>query len=106
MRELADADRIRRFMQALGREADADGACYFTGGATAVLVGWRDSTIDVDVRFEPESDRLLRAMIERELVQPRRALSYFEEIEHQLYRFPAVDPGAFRRRVEEAFRRP
>ena len=60
MRELADADRIRRFMRAFGREADAEGTCYLTGGATAVLVGWRESTIDIDIRLEPESDRLLR----------------------------------------------
>jgi hypothetical protein len=35
---------------------------YFTGGATAVLMGWRDSTIDVDLRFEPELDELFRAL--------------------------------------------
>ncbi len=62
MRRLADADRIRRFMQALGAEADAPGRVYFTGGATAVLVGWRASTIDVDVKFVPEHDRLFRAI--------------------------------------------
>jgi hypothetical protein len=32
---------------------------YLTGGATAVLEGWRDSTVDVDVRFEPDSDDAL-----------------------------------------------
>jgi hypothetical protein len=32
---------------------------YLTGGATAVLEGWRESTIDVDVRFEPDSDAAL-----------------------------------------------
>ena len=62
MREVADADRIRRFMRAVGAEADGDGAAYLTGGATAVLVGWRSTTIDVDVMFVPESDRLLRAL--------------------------------------------
>jgi hypothetical protein len=62
MREVADADRIRRFMQALGRAADAHGSCYLTGGATAVLVGWRGSTIDVDVRLVPEAEALLRAI--------------------------------------------
>jgi hypothetical protein len=36
---------------------------YLTGGATAVLEGWRTSTIDVDVRFEPESDDLLRELV-------------------------------------------
>jgi hypothetical protein len=33
---------------------------YLTGGATAVLEGWRQSTVDVDVRFEPDSDAALR----------------------------------------------
>ena len=32
---------------------------YLTGGATAVLEGWRESTVDVDVRFEPDSDAAL-----------------------------------------------
>jgi hypothetical protein len=32
---------------------------YLTGGATAVLAGWRDSTVDIDVRFEPDSDAAL-----------------------------------------------
>src|SRR5437867_1368311 len=62
MRLAADADRIVRFMRSLGGAADRDGACYFTGGATAVLLGWRGSTIDVDVKLVPESDVLLRAI--------------------------------------------
>lgn len=62
MRELADAERIRRFMTALGREAGAPARAYFTGGATAVLLGWRESTIDVDVKLVPDSDRILRAI--------------------------------------------
>ena len=49
-------------MRALGREADRDGRAYLTGGSTAVLFGWRESTIDIDLKFESESDRLLRAM--------------------------------------------
>jgi hypothetical protein len=49
-------------MRALGDEAEADGAAYLTGGATAVLLGWRATTIDVDLSLEPESDRLLRAI--------------------------------------------
>ena len=49
-------------MRALGREADRDGRAYLTGGSTAVLLGWRESTIDIDLKFESESDRLLRAM--------------------------------------------
>jgi hypothetical protein len=37
---------------------------YLTGGATAVLEGWRASTVDVDVRFEPDSDAALRHLAE------------------------------------------
>jgi hypothetical protein len=62
MRALADADRIRRFMRALGEAADAPARVYFTGGATAVLIGWRPSTIDVDIRVEPDRDAIFRAI--------------------------------------------
>lgn len=49
-------------MRALGTFADRPTRAYFTGGATAVLEGWRGSTIDVDVVFVPESDALLRSL--------------------------------------------
>ncbi len=172
MREVADADRIRRFMRHLGPEADAETRVYFTGGATAVLLGWRRSTIDIDIRMVPETDRLLRAIpplkeqlrINVELASPadfipvpagwedrslfiasegkiafyhfdpyaqalakiershaqdlediqalvrmgvvdrQRALEYFQRIEPDLYRYPAIDPRSFRGAVEETFR--
>jgi hypothetical protein len=62
VRELADAARIRRLLHALGAAADVEGAAYLTGGATAVLVGWRPTTIDVDIVFRPEQDAVLRAI--------------------------------------------
>lgn len=160
-------------MRELGAAADDDATVYLTGGATAVLVGWRPSTIDIDVLIEPESDRLFRAiqrlkdelsvnvelaspadfvpvadgwgarspfvareghvtfrhfdpyaqalaklershaqdledvhaLVEQGLVEPARALAYFDEIEGLLHRYPAIDPSAFRRRVEAAFSR-
>jgi hypothetical protein len=49
-------------MQALGRVAREEGRVYLTGGATAVLVGWRDSTIDVDIKIVPEQDSIYRAI--------------------------------------------
>ncbi|MBI4503507.1 MAG: hypothetical protein HY700_20395 [Gemmatimonadetes bacterium] len=64
MRELASADRIRRFMEALDAVARSPGRVYLTGGGTAVLMGWRDSTIDVDLKLVPEQDELLRAIPE------------------------------------------
>ncbi|HEX5714579.1 MAG TPA: DUF6036 family nucleotidyltransferase [Thermoanaerobaculia bacterium] len=157
-------------MSELGSEADQEGRLYFTGGATAVLLGWRPSTIDVDIKMEPEADRLFRAlprikdkleinvelaapdqfipevpgwqerssfigrqgrlsfyhydfyaqalskiqrghaldrldvreMIGRGLIDRDELRRRFEQIEPQLYRFPAIDPKRFRRVLEEA----
>ncbi len=171
MREVADIDRIRTFMRAFGAAADIATRVYFTGGATAVLLGWRASTIDVDIKLEPDSDALFRAipriketlhlnvelaapidfipvksgwqerspfieqqgrasfhhfdpyaqalakverghqqdrvdvreMLARGLVDAAAAWMYFEEIESQLYRYPAVDPKSFRLGMETVF---
>lgn len=170
MRERADAERIHRFMQALGASATREGICYLTGGATAVLIGWRSATVDVDIDLDPEQDELLRAlprikdelevnvelaspghfiplpdgweqrslpvaregllsfrhfdpysqalaklerghtqdvedvraMLERGLVEPERLRAYFDEIEPELYRFPAIEAADFRQAVEAA----
>lgn len=87
---------------------------YLTGGATAVLEGWRPSTVDVDVRFEPDSDVALRqiaSLKERlqvnvelasplDFLPPLRLLELFEEIESELFRFPAVDPTRLKGAIE------
>ena len=69
MRQPLDRDRVLRFMRALGAEAESETRLFFTGGATAVLLGWRPSTIDLDIKLEPETDRLLdvhlQALLER-----------------------------------------
>lgn len=64
MREPADAERVRRLAVELGRVVSPGTKMYLTGGATAVLEGWRDSTVDIDVRFEPGSDEPLRRIAE------------------------------------------
>jgi hypothetical protein len=155
-------------MAELGREADTDGRVYFTGGACSVLLGWRESTIDADIKVIPESDRLFRAlprvkeqlemnvelaspadfipeipgwpdrspfiarhgrlsfhhydfysqalskverghaldradvqeMVANGLIDRQRALAFFDQIEPELYRYPAIDPAAFRRAAE------
>ena len=144
---------------------------YLTGGATAVLEGWRPSTVDVDVRFEPDSDAALREiaklkerlqvnvelaspldflpplrgwqersrfrfragnlevfdfdlysqamsklergfeldirdvaeMVDSGQVEPARLLQLFEEIEPELFRFPAIDPIRLRGAVENLY---
>lgn len=157
-------------MRELAASARAPGSIYFTGGASAVLLGWRKATVDVDIKLVPEADDLLRGLpsikesldinielaapddfipvksgwaerspfvgqegliafyhfdlyaqalakierghatdqhdvaelIGRELVVPDQLTEYFEAIAPHLYRYPAVDPTAFRRAVAAA----
>ncbi|MBK9215432.1 MAG: hypothetical protein IPM59_07495 [Chloracidobacterium sp.] len=65
MRGLTDRERIAEFMRAIGNAARKPVRVYFTGGVTAVLHGWRESTIDIDLRFVPEADELFRAVSEQ-----------------------------------------
>jgi hypothetical protein len=51
-------------MRALARSARRPVRVYLTGGATAVLSGWRPSTIDIDLKIVPDDDALLRAIPE------------------------------------------
>jgi hypothetical protein len=172
MRPPVDAQQIRELARRLSRVAPGRVRVYLTGGATAVLEGWRESTIDVDLRIEPETDELLRelpalkerlgvnielasppdfipelpgwrersprvfsdgnvdvhhfdpcsqalskiergfahdledvrAMIERKLVDPARLRALYDAIEPELYRYPAIDPPAFRAKVDDALR--
>jgi hypothetical protein len=60
MRELANSTRIEEFMRELGRAVQVEGRVYLTGGATAVLHGWRETTIDVDIKLIPDRDEILR----------------------------------------------
>ena len=62
MRDLTTEKQIREFMKLFGRSAKKRCRVYFTGGSTAVLAGWRESTVDIDIRFEPELDELYRAI--------------------------------------------
>jgi len=170
MRPPVDETRIRALARELARVAPGTVRIYLTGGATAVLEGWRPTTIDVDLRFEPEADELLRAlpalkerlginielasppdfipelpgwrarsplvfqeasvhvhhfdpysqalskiergfeqdltdaqmMIARGLVDPARLRELYDRIEPELYRYPAIEPSAFRAKVDRA----
>lgn len=64
MRDAADAERIASLARELGRAVAPGTRMYLTGGATAVLEGWRESTADIDVRFEPDSDAALSRIAE------------------------------------------
>jgi hypothetical protein len=90
-------------MEALGAEARTEARVYLVGGATAVLVGWRDSTIETLAKLERGHQKDMedvRAMRAEGLVETPRLLQFFAQIEPSLYRFPSIDPRAFRRSVE------
>ena len=167
MRQPVDAARLRAFMRALAREARGPLQVYLVGGSTAVLEGWRDATIDIDLAFGESDNSVLRAlsrlkdafeinvelaspadfipikpgwqdrspfvaqegvvtfrhfdlhaqalakierghemdrtdvqeMLARDLVTRAGLREYFEAIEPELYRFPAIDPATFRKAV-------
>jgi hypothetical protein len=45
----------------------------------------------------------VQAMVDRGLVDPDQALSYFAAIEPDLYKYPAIDHTSFRTAVERTF---
>lgn len=46
----------------LGKRARGPGRIYLTGGATALLIGWRSSTVDVDLKLDPEPAGIFEAI--------------------------------------------
>lgn len=54
MRKETTATKVERLMEILGRGVGSPGTVYFTGGASAVLLGWREMTMDVDLKADPE----------------------------------------------------
>lgn len=62
MREKVNAETIERLMKALGRRARTNTRIYFVGGVSAVLLGWRESTIDIDLKLIPEASEILKAL--------------------------------------------
>ena len=62
MRSESDKSKIESFMAAMGKQVRGKGRIYLTGGATAVLHGWRTMTIDIDIKPDPEPAGLFEAI--------------------------------------------
>ena len=62
MRAETDAAKLKAFMAELGNRVRGPGRIYFAGGATALLHGWRSTTIDVDLKPDPEPPGLFEAL--------------------------------------------
>ena len=69
MRSTIDPQKIEQLMSVLGKEARGSGSVYFTGGASALLIGWRSSTVNIDIRLDPEPPGIFQAIakIKRDL---------------------------------------
>jgi hypothetical protein len=62
MRAETTRTKLETFMAALGGRVRGEGCVYLTGGATAVLHGWRPMTIDIDIKPDPEPPGLFEAL--------------------------------------------
>ncbi len=64
MRDAVDLSRLQAFLKELSHAAREPVRLYLTGGASQLVRGLRESTVDVDLTFEPEDDEVLRSMVE------------------------------------------
>jgi hypothetical protein len=62
MRRKVTKETLNRFMKELAAAARSPGHVYFTGGATALLLGFRDQTIDIDLKLDPEPKGVFEAI--------------------------------------------
>ena len=62
MREKVTPERLRIFMREISRRTQGEGRVYFTGGSTALLLGLREQTIDVDIKVDPEPRGIFEAI--------------------------------------------
>ena len=69
MAEKLTKEKLLDFLARLGASARTPGACFITGGGSAILLGWRETTIDVDLKFDPEPAGVFDAipLLKREL---------------------------------------
>ena len=63
-RAIVDANRIVQLMEGIGNRAKGPGRVYLVGGASAAIVGWRDATVDADLKLDPEPPAVFEAIAE------------------------------------------
>lgn len=64
MRRKVTKATLEQFMKELAAAARSRGNVYFTVGATALLLGFRDQTIDIDLKLDPEPGGVFEAIAE------------------------------------------
>jgi hypothetical protein len=54
MRSVIQEPFVHEILRNLASHAKSPGRIYITGGVSAVLLGWRESTMDIDLKLMPE----------------------------------------------------
>ena len=62
MRPVVEKEKLLHFLEALAGETREEASVFLTGGATALLYGWRETTIDVDLKADPEPRGFFEAL--------------------------------------------
>jgi len=62
MRPPVQIEKLEALMSAMGQTVKSPGRIYLTGGATALLHGWRPMTVDIDLKADPEPAGLFEAI--------------------------------------------
>ncbi|MBL4819100.1 MAG: hypothetical protein JKY15_07750 [Deltaproteobacteria bacterium] len=62
MRQEVQQQQINNTLKELAKRCKGPGRVYLTGGTTAVLMGWRESTHDIDMKFRPEPPGIFEAI--------------------------------------------
>src|SRR6266478_5806213 len=62
MRQKVTRAKLQQFMEALAASARSPGKVYLTGGATALLLGFREQTIDINIKLDPEPEGAFEAI--------------------------------------------
>jgi hypothetical protein len=64
MRRYVDRAKLEQFMHHIGARATSPGVVYLVGGATALLLGFREQTVDIDIKLDPEPGGIFHAIAE------------------------------------------
>ncbi len=126
LRLVPDQDGVLRAIPRLKDELSVNVELASPGDFVPLPAGWEERSVPAErgrrlafFHFDPYSQALaklerdhardredVRAFVTSGLVEPARLLACFDEIEPELFRFPAIDPKGFRARVEQVARRP
>lgn len=62
MRKPLNKQRLELALSTMANRSRGEGKIYLTGGACAVYQGWRESTLDIDLKIDPEPQRIYEAI--------------------------------------------